>query len=141
MNNNTTKKKIRSYYDLDVYQNAYKASILVMTKVIPNLPRSERYDLINQLSRSSKAVPRLIAEGFAKQHQKLGFQKYLDDAMAEANETGVSLSQVKDIYFKYIDTELVKKLIDLYDKIGRQIFRLRQAWNNFDKIKTKTDKR
>jgi hypothetical protein len=26
---------------------------------------------------------RLIAEGYAKRHQKAGFQKYLDDALAE----------------------------------------------------------
>jgi len=135
-----TKKQIRSYRDLDVYQNAYKASILVMRKVIPNLPNSEKYDLKDQLSRSCKAVPRLIAEGFAKKHQRAGFQKYLDDAMAEANETSVGICQVKDIYFQNINSELYNQLIDLYDKIGRQLFNLEQAWNKFSKIITKDDK-
>lgn len=85
------KKKILSYKDLDVYQRSYDACLIIMKKIIPNLPQSEKYDLKDQLSRSSKAVPRLIAEGFAKKHQRAGFQKYLDDAMAESNETGVSL--------------------------------------------------
>lgn len=88
---NTT--KITSYRDLDVYQRSYGNSILIMTKILPFLPENERYDLKDQLSRSSKAIPKLIAEGFAKKHQKSGFQKYLDDAMAETNETQVSLCQ------------------------------------------------
>ena len=54
-------KPIRSFKDLDVYQTTYQAMILVMTKLLPELPDSKRYDLCSQLSRSSKANPRLIA--------------------------------------------------------------------------------
>ena len=124
-----TNKKITSFRDLEVYQNSYKASILVATRILPKLPESERFDLKDQLSRSSKAIPRLIAEGYAKKHQKLGFQKYIDDAMAETNETIVSLEHVKDIY--HIEVELCNMLIELYDKTARQLFRLAEAWDNF----------
>lgn len=77
--------KIKSYTDLDVYQRAYKLSLIVCTKVIIKLPSEEKFDLVDQLRRSSKAIPRLIAEGFGKKHQKKGYQKYLDDAIAENN--------------------------------------------------------
>ncbi len=123
------KKPIRSFRDLDVYQNSYKASILVATKILPKLPENERFDLKDQLSRSSKAVPRLIAEGFAKKHQRQGFQKYLDDAMAECNETIVSLEQAKDIY--KIEIALCNELVDMYDKSARQLFNLAIAWDKF----------
>jgi len=133
-------KKIISYQDLDVYNRSYNACIQVMTKIITKLPESEKYDLKDQLSRSSKAVPRLIAEGFAKKHQKAGFQKYIDDAMGESNETQVSLSQCKDIYSKYINVALCEELIKEYDVIGRQLYRLREAWSKFSrKPITKTD--
>ena len=122
-------KFIKSFRDLDVFQNTYKASILMMTRVIPKLPNSERFDLKDQLSRSCKAPPRLIAEGYAKKHQRAGFQKYLDDAMAECNETIVGLEQIKDIY--HIEPELCDQLIDLYDKSARQLFKLAAAWDNF----------
>ena len=126
------RKPIKSYKDLDVYQNAYNAAIIVMKEIIPKLPESEKYDLKDQLSRSCKAVPRLIAEGYAKKHQKAGFQKYLADAMAESNETNVGLSQVNDLYLiDKKDKELCEKLIDDYDKIGRQLYKLNQAWQNF----------
>lgn len=126
-------KKIKSYRDLDVYQRAYKASIIVMTQIIPNLPANEKYDLANQLSRSTKAVPRLIAEGFAKKHQKMGFQKYLADAMSEANETQVGLCHCRDIYFNYVDVKLCEQLIEEYEIIGKQLYNLDEAWSKFSR--------
>ena len=136
-------KKITCYQDLDVYQRSYRVCIEVMTKILPKLPPSEKYDLKDQLSRSSKAVPRLIAEGFAKKHQLRGFQKYLDDAMSEANETQVGLCQCRDIYGHLVDLELCKKYIKEYDIIGRQLYKLKEAWNYFTnkpKPKDQTDR-
>lgn len=123
------KKPIKSFRDLDVYNNSYEAMLQVMKKIISKLPDSEKYDLKDQLSRSCKAIPRLIAEGYAKRHQKSGFQKYLDDAMGECNETIVSLEQCRDIY--NIDEKLINKLIDIYDKTGRQLYKLSNAWRQF----------
>lgn len=54
------KKPIRSFKDLDVYQNTYSASIEVISKIVPKLPKVEKDDLAGQLRRSAKAVPRLI---------------------------------------------------------------------------------
>ena len=43
--NENNKKPIKSFRDLDVYQNTYSASIKVMKEIIPKLPNSEKYDL------------------------------------------------------------------------------------------------
>jgi len=120
------KRKIVSYKDLDVFQNTYKAVIVVFQEILPKLPPGERCDLRDQLFRACKAIPRLIAEGYAKKHQRMGFQKYLDDAMAECNEVVVSLSQCQDLYGIKCDG-----LIDLYDKSGRQLYKLSLAWTKF----------
>lgn len=125
------RKRITSFQDLEVYRNTYTACIEVMKKLIPQLPKNEKYDLVSQLSRSSKAIPRLIAEGYAKRHQKSGFRKYLDDAMAECNETVVSICQTRDIYGHLVDTSLCENLIDVYDKSGRQLYNLSSAWRQF----------
>ena len=127
------KKKITSYRDLEVYERSYKACIIVMQQIIPKLPDTEKYDLKDQLSRSSKAVPRLIAEGFAKKHQKAGFQKCLDDAMAESNETQVGICQSKDLYPNFVDISICDQLIAEYDITGKQLYRLREAWSKFSK--------
>lgn len=123
------RKPITSFRDLEVYQNTYKAMLIIMKDILPLLPQTEKFDLIDQLSRSSKAIPRLIAEGYAKRHQKMGFQKYLDDAMGESNETIVSLEQAKDIY--NLDEKLISELIDVYDKTSRQLYKLSMSWTTF----------
>lgn len=123
------KSPIKSFRDLEVYQLTYELALIISTKVLPSLPDSERFDLKDQLSRSSKAAPRLIAEGFAKKHQRFGFQKYLDDALAECNETIVSVEMCRDIY--KINATLCDGLIDKYDKASRQLYRLGKVWTNF----------
>lgn len=103
----------------------------MMTRIIPTIPDFEKNDLKSQLRRSVKAIPRLIAEGYAKRHQKHGFQKYLDDAMGECNETIVGLEQCRDLYGKFVDNRLCEQLVDLYDKSGRQLYNLASAWTRF----------
>ena len=128
------KERIASFRDLDVYQESYNNCIAVVKDVLTKLPESERYDLRDQLSRSVKAIPRLIAEGYAKRHQKAGFQKYLDDAMAECNETIVGLEMCKDIYTHAMADIPLADLIDHYDKIGRQLYNLALAWSKFRRV-------
>jgi len=127
------KKRITSFRDLEVYQNTYRAMLIVMKEIAPKLPDSEKYDLKDQLSRACKAIPRLIAEGYAKRHQKAGFQKYIDDAMGECNEMVVSLSQCRDIYPTHVSIKGCDELIDLYDKSGRQLYKLGNSWTKFKK--------
>ena len=123
------RKTIKSFRDLDVYQRSYNAMLNVFKKLLTKLPASEKYDLKDQLSRSSKAVPRLIAEGFAKKHQKLGFKKYLDDALAEVNETMVGIDQSRDLYD--VDKDLCSGLNAEYEIIAKQLYRLAEAWVPF----------
>lgn len=123
--------QIKSFKDLDIYQNAYQAAILVMKKIIPFLPTSEKYELVSQLSRSAKAIPPLIAEGFAKKHMPKSFMKYLDDASGECNEVIVHLSFCQDLYPNTINKELCTDLINKYNIIGKQLNKLNQAWRNF----------
>lgn len=138
MEEQNKKSPIRSFRDLEVYRDSYSFMLEIHRKVLPKIPSKEKFDLGDQLSRSSKAIPRLIAEGYAKKHQKLGFQKYLDDAMAEVNETIVSLEQVRDLY--RIESELCQELINKYDVLARRLYRLSEAWEDFKrKPKTKTN--
>lgn len=101
----------------------------VYRELLVLLPKEERYDLLDQLRRSTKAIPRLIAEGYGKKHQRLGFQKYLDDVLAECYETVVGIEQTRDLYG--IDKQLCDELVTVYDRIGRQTYRLRESWQNF----------
>ena len=129
------KKPIKSFLDLEVYQDSYKASIIVYKKIIPFLPREEKYDLSDHLRRSSKTIPRLIAEGFGHKHQNRHFRKYLDDSIGECGEMIVCLNHCVDLYGDLVDVELCKKLIRLYDKCSKQTFKLAQKWHNFGDLR------
>jgi len=129
---------IHSFEDLTVYQDAYRGMVLIAKHILPRLPAHERFDLGSQLSRSSKSAPRLISEGYAKRHQKAGFQKYLDDTLAESNETKVSLMQARDLYGVLLENP---DLIDLYDKISRQVYNLSASWGDARKKRYSSDAR
>ena len=122
---------IKTFQDLRAYQNLYRAMLIVLTNIIPNLPREEKYDLVDQMRRACKAGPALIAEGFAKRYQKKSWQKYIDDTIGESNEMINHLSVCIDVYAKAIDKGLCGKAIDLYDIASRQLYKLRMSWRNF----------
>jgi len=131
------KKRIASFRDLEIYQKSYKAATVVIKQIVPRLPREERFDLADQLRRSVKSIPRLIAEGYSKKHQLKGFQKYLDDALGERNETIVSLNQARDIYG--IEKEICSNMINEYEIISRQIYTLALVWTSFGRRKPRDD--
>jgi len=131
MENGNNRKPIKSFHDLIVYQNLYKAMVLVHTKVIFALPKEERFDLVDQMRRCSKAGPALIAEGFAKRYQKRQWRKYINDALGECNEMIHHLSVCVDVYNRYADVVLCRKLINLYDLTCKQLTNLGKSWQNF----------
>lgn len=55
--------KLNSFKDLKVWQLSHKLSIEV-AKLVKNFPKDEKYDLGDQMRRSSRSVPSAIAEGF-----------------------------------------------------------------------------
>ena len=128
------KRPIKSFRDLNVYQNLYQAMIIVLKSIIPNLPKEEKYDLVDQMRRCCKACPALLAEGFAKRYQKANWRKYLDDTIGEANEMSHHLNVCKDIYQKYVDIDLCNKVIDLYELSCKQLTNLKKAWVNYHQL-------
>ena len=124
-------KTIRNFKDLRVYQNLYKAMVIVLTQIIPRLPKEEKYDLVDQMRRCCKAGPALLAEGFAKRYQKRNWRKYLDDTMGECNEMMHHLSVCVNVYSKYVDGKTCNELIKIYDKSNGQMYRLKESWKDF----------
>lgn len=105
--------------------------VLVLTKIIPKLPKEEKYDLVDQMRRCCKAGPAILAEGFAKRYQIKQWKKYLNDTTGECYEMINHLSVCIDIYSNFVDVELCKATIDLYDKSCRQITKLGQSWKDY----------
>lgn len=56
---------IKSFLDLDVYKESFDLS-LEIEAIVRTFPKHELYLLVDQARRASRAVPALIAEGYAK---------------------------------------------------------------------------
>jgi hypothetical protein len=57
--------------------------------------------------------------------------------MAECNETIVGIEMCRDIFGQYINKVLCQELVSSYDVCGRQLYRLREAWQKFPEKKKK----
>src|SRR5438874_11108365 len=85
----------KSFRDVKVYQAAREAALQVFT-VSKNFPREERFALIDQIRRSSRAVKAMIAEAWARRRYKAAFINKIDEALGEANETQSWLDDALD---------------------------------------------
>ena len=87
---NTTKKTIRHFRDLDVYQNALETGLLVY-ELSKKFPDGERYALTDQIRRSSRSICANIAEAWRKRRYTAAFNSKLSDSEGEAAETQVHI--------------------------------------------------
>lgn len=125
------RKPIKTFRDLIVYQNVHKAQIIVLTEIIPKLPREEKFDLGDQMRRGCKSAPARLAEAFAKRYQKRQWKKSIDDTIGECYEMINHLSVCMDVYSEYINVHRCKEVIDIYDKTCGQLTKLKQNWQDY----------
>ena len=69
------KTEIKSYKDLHVWQEAMELVALTY-KVVKKLPQSEKFAMVQQMTRAAVSVPANIAEGHGSSHRK-GFLNHL----------------------------------------------------------------
>jgi four helix bundle protein len=107
-----------SYKELNVYKKAFALAMEIFI-VVKTFPPEEKYELSDQLKRSSRAVCRAIAEGYRKRQYPKHFSSKMSDADMENSETQVSL----DFAFScnYITDEKHKELTERYEEIGRML--------------------
>lgn len=119
---------IQSFLDLEVYKESFQLS-LEIEESLKTFPSSEKYLLVDQSKRASRAIPALIAEGYAKRENVKEFQKFLRDALAEANEmiNHVSFAKAKH----YLDDKKADDYINKYHIVGKKLTRLKENWRKF----------
>ncbi len=83
------------------------------------LPKLERYQLQSQILSSSRAVPALLAEAWARKRYRRAFREKLSQALAEATETEVWLAIMHGC--GYLPDDEWEELSDVYRHICAMI--------------------
>ena len=95
--------RVNSAKDLDVYQTAYKLAMKIF-EASKSWPNEEKYALIDQVRRSSRAVCANLREAWAKRRYEAHFISKLTDSDGENSETNTWLDFAKDCGYLPIDS-------------------------------------
>ena len=88
------------------------------------LPASERFNLIDQINRSSCSIPSNITEGSGKRTEK-HFAEYLTTALTSSYEVETQLLICQRR--KYGNQELLNKILTEVSEIQKMIFSFRES--------------
>ena len=102
--------KIDHFRQLKVYQKAFESAMRIF-KITKDFPKEEKFALVDQIKRSSRAVCANLAEAWRKRRYMAMFKNKLTDAMQEASETqswlefSYACNYISEGLFKELDTE------------------------------------
>jgi four helix bundle protein len=122
------------FRELSVYKKAFSLAMEIF-EITKRFPPEEKYELTDQIRRSSRAVCRAIGEGYRKKQYPRHFSSKMSDADMENSESQVSL----DFAFscKYISEEEYQELLVKSEEIGRM---LNHMVENPEKYKPRLEK-
>ena len=110
--------RYQGFKDLIVYQKAYKLAMEIF-KITGSFPKEEKYSLIDQIRRSSRAVPANISSAWTKRKYPKSFISKLLDSLEEEAETEVWLDVSHDC--KYIDDQVHESLTENYQEVAKML--------------------
>ncbi len=111
----------QSFETLKVWQMAHQLMLDIHLKLLPLLPKEEKYGLVDQIRRSSKSIGANIAEG-AGRFYYLDNVRFCYMARGSLDETLNHLLVSKDLGF-------CKK--ELYDELRLQVEEIRRLLNGY----------
>jgi four helix bundle protein len=114
-------ERINSYRDLRVYQNAMEAAMKIF-QLTKTFPSEEKYSMVDQMRRSSRAVCANMAEAWRKRRYQAAFVAKLSDAESEACETQGWIDFAHRC--QYLDNTTRDELDKVYEQILSQLVRM-----------------
>jgi four helix bundle protein len=121
MSPGSTKKPIRDYQDLLVWQKSMDL-VAEVYRIVGLLPLNEQYGLSSQLRRAAVSVPANIAEGFGRWHKK-EFVRFLLVANGSVKELETHL--LISVRLGFLKQEAIEKAVQMGKEVSKMIFALR----------------
>jgi len=127
----TPKKPVRSFRDLDVYQNSIGCTVIIVKDMKLKLVKL-KYDYLENMLNCSMSVPLYIGEAHSTRFADFkGGVSLLEKAMAGCNKMIVYLEAVKGVYGPKVDGSLIDDIIGRYAEIRIKSFHLEKSWKRF----------
>lgn len=120
-----------NFRDLTVYKKAFEF-VMKVFEITKKFPSEEKYELTDQVRRSSRAICRAIGEGYGKRQYTRHFSGKMSDADMENTDTKVSLDF--SLRCKYLSQQEYEDLLNSSKEIGRM---LNHMIENSEKYKPK----
>ena len=112
---------VRHFRELDVYQNAMNL-LMKIFELTKRWPPEERFNLTDQIRRSSRSVCTNMAEAWRKRRYKAAFVSKLSDSETEAAETQVSIEIA--LRCGYCEEKTFREIDESYERVLGQIVRM-----------------
>ena len=107
---------ISGFRNLTVYKKAFDLAMEIF-EITKKFPSQEKYELTDQIRRSSRAVCRAIGEGYRKRQYPKHFSSKMSDSDMENTETQVSLDFALNC--GYISEKEYETLLEKSEEVGR----------------------
>ena len=107
---------VSGFRKLMVYKKAFDLAMEIF-EITKKFPSQEKYELTDQIRRSSRAVCRAIGEGYRKRQYPKHFSSKMSDSDMENTETQVSLDFALNC--GYVSEEEYKTLLEKSEEVGR----------------------
>lgn len=112
---------VKHFRELDVYRSAMALTMQVF-ELTKQWPANERFNLTDQIRRSSRSVCTNLAEAWRKRRYQAAFVAELSDSETEAAETQVSAEIA--MRCRYLDEGTFSEIDAAYEKICGQIVKM-----------------
>ena len=116
------KRRVESYQDLIVWQKSMDL-VVEAYRLVPHVPKNERYELGAQIRRAAVSIPANIAEGFGRWHSK-EFVHFLLIANGSLKELETHLLIAKRLDF--LNSDQLSRPMALAEEVGRMLAALRK---------------
>jgi len=128
----TPRKPVKTFRDLDIYQQAMNCAVIVVKNVRPKLV-TLKYPFLDGITDCAMTVPLSISEGHSIRFGD--FAKglaLLEKAMSGCNKMIVYLEHIKGMYGVKADVDgVLDEIIARYAETRTKTFHLEQSWKRW----------
>lgn len=127
----TPRKPVKTFRDLDIYQQTLQCSVIVVKSIRPKLV-TLKYPFLEGITDCTMTVPLMIGEAHSIRFGNftLGLS-LIEKAMSGCNKMIIYLEHIKGMYGSKMDADILDEIIARYAEARTKTFHLEQSWKKW----------